>query len=103
MFMQNKNQCSSYFRFSVVVAIIHLICMVAILWLIFESNNRTGKDGWIIFYVVIPAFLIQFTAPINLISGLYYFVKYRNDEIQYKIIVGLAFLSSVVLLILRLR
>lgn len=89
---------AGYFRFPVLIAIVQLLCVGWCAWLLAESSMRSGKDAWVGIYAVIPLFVLQFTVPINLISGIYYFIQYRRDEVVFKIIVGISLAISVIAL-----
>lgn len=93
--MENLNDIKPYLRFSVLIAIIQLVSVSSALFLLVDSEHKTGTDAWIAFYVIIPWTIMLITAPLNIFSAPFYFLKYKNDPVHIKIIVSLALITSV--------
>lgn len=86
---------SPTYAFSFMVALAQIICIISAIWLLMESSSKEGFDSLIVLWAVIPALLTSIIAPLNLITGTYYFFKYRDDPATKKWIVGVSMVISV--------
>jgi hypothetical protein len=87
-----------FVRVPIILAALVLLCVVLILVLAYRASIASAADPWLLIWAAIPAAVSGALAPLNLIAGGYYFSKYRDDPVGFKIFVGVGVVASLALL-----
>lgn len=82
-------------RLPILVSIIHMICIIAIMFIHYSITHGSSSDTTTLFWIQNSVFISSFTSLFLLLLAPYYFLMYPKDTIYEKLLVGVAFITSV--------